>query len=90
MFGWKLAINLHSIQDSLVNSQGGWFFLPDPANGLQHSFQHLQQRAWQDKLNGLIAKQRWVRSWVAKYLQRITAFKLLLQLCVYFTSGMPA
>jgi hypothetical protein len=89
MLGWEPAIDLRAIQDSMVNNQVGWSFLSEPANGLQRSFQHLQQRAWQDKPSALMARQRWVPSRVAKYLQQVTAFKPLLLLCIHFTGGMP-
>ena len=89
MFNWEPAIDLNTIQDSLVNDRVGWSFLSEPANGLQHSFRHLQQRAWHDKDSGLMAKQRWVPSKVAKYLQQVVAFQPLLLLCIHFTGGMP-
>ena len=57
MFDWEPAIDLRAIQDSLVNSQVGWSFLSDPANGLRQTFRHLQQQAREDKLNSLMAKQ---------------------------------
>ena len=72
-----------------MNDRVGWSFLSEPANGLQHSFQHLQQRAWHDKDNGLMAKRRWVPSKVTKYLQQVVAFQPLLLLCIHFTGGMP-
>jgi hypothetical protein len=89
MFNWEPAIDLSTIQDSLVNDRVGWSFLSEPANGLQHSFQHLQQRAWHSRDGGLMAKQRWVPSKVAKYLQQVAAFKPLLLLCIHLTGGMP-
>lgn len=89
MLGWEPAIDLHSIQDSMVNNQVGWSFLSEPANRLQHSFRHLQQRAWQEKRSGFVARQRWVPSKVAKYLKQVTAFQPLLLLCIHFTGGMP-
>jgi hypothetical protein len=89
MFNWEPEIDLGAIQDSLVNSCTGWSFLSELANGLQHSFRHLQQRAWHDKPNGLMAKQHWVPSRVARYLQQVFAFQQQLLLCMHFTGGMP-
>jgi hypothetical protein len=45
MLNWEPAIDLRAVQDSLVNNWVGWSCLSEPANGLQHSFQHLQQQA---------------------------------------------
>ena len=36
-----------------------------------------------------MARQRWVPSRVDKYLRRVSAFQLLLLLCIHFTGGMP-
>jgi hypothetical protein len=89
MFDWEPAIDLSAIQDSLVNNRLGWSFLSEPANGLQHSFQHLQQRAWHNKAGGLMARQRCVPSRAARYLQQVAAFQQQLLLCIHFTGGMP-
>ena len=58
MLNWEPAIDLNTIQDSLTNNKPGWSFLNEPANQLQHSFQHLNQRAWHDKSCGLVARNR--------------------------------
>lgn len=89
MLDWEPKINLHTIQDSLTNNQVGWSFLKEPTNRLQHSFRYLQLRAWHDRDNSFIARQRWVLSKVAKYLQQVRAFQPLLLLCIHFTGGMP-
>jgi hypothetical protein len=72
-----------------VNSCVGWSFLSEPTNGLQHSFRHLQQRAWHDKPNSLMAKQRWVPSRVARYLRQVATFQQQLLLCTHCVGGMP-
>jgi hypothetical protein len=89
MFNWEPVIDLGSIQDSLVNRHVGWSFLSEPRNRLQHSFRHLQQRAWHDKSSSLMAKQRWVPSRVARYLRQVAAFQQQLLLCIHFAGGMP-
>jgi hypothetical protein len=90
MFNWEPAYDLSDIQDSLVESRLGWSFLSESANDLQHSFQHLQRKAWDDNNpSSLRSGQRWVPSRVAKYLRQVAIFQQQLLLCIHFTGGMP-
>ena len=89
LLGWKPAVNLYAVQDSLVNNQAGWSFLKEPDNQLQYSFQYLQEQAFRSKSQGFVKNQCWVPARAKAYLQDVARFKSLLLLCIYFTGGMP-
>ena len=88
MLDWVPATtDLLAIRDNMTENQPGWSFVKDPENHLQHSFRHLQRRAFAPE--HLAAKGRWSLPRCQAYLSRVEELKKQLLVYIHLTRGLP-
>ncbi len=91
MYEWQPDCALATMRDRLSNTDRGYSFVSEPANGLSEAYLALSERACLARLDGLLSRDGgWDRRAVHRYLALCDEALQRLMLAIYLTGGQAA
>ncbi|KAL0764704.1 hypothetical protein CaCOL14_012794 [Colletotrichum acutatum] len=90
MYGWHPVFDLSKTKDRMANTNRGYSFVSEPANGLQEAYLDLSQRACLSTIDGLLSEEGWLSRRVHRYIDDSEALLSALFALVHLTGGQAA
>ena len=87
MYGWNPPCCWSEVKDTLSNTQAGYSFVSDPANGLSDAYLELSRMACLATSDGLMTDNGWDYGAVRQYVSLHHELQRLIMLLVYLHGG---
>lgn len=90
LLGLNPPVDLARVKDVISNTQAGYSFVSDPANGLHDAYLQLAEYACSARQKGLSRKGKWDRKAVKAYLKKEDDFRVAFGLAMQTQGGQVA